>query len=93
MFSNLSNLDSNSFHARWIKGYNSSEYQEMTIWLKNYVDNIEVQLTDEMKINMKRIFYLSINSKEPSLIILSCVSYIVDVTGNRTCAAVLYHPK
>ena len=59
MFSNLSNLDSNSFHARWIKGYNSSEYQEMTIWLKNYVDNIEVQLTDEMKINMKRIFYLS----------------------------------
>ena len=34
------NLDSKSFHKTWIDSYASKEYQEVTEWLKNYVDEI-----------------------------------------------------
>ena len=33
-------LGPNSFHKTWIDSYASKEYQEVTEWLKNYVDEI-----------------------------------------------------
>ncbi len=40
----------NSFHRRWINAYNSTEYQEITNWLINYVDSIQ-QNTDNRLAN------------------------------------------
>ena len=34
------NLNPQSFHKTWIDSYASKEYQEVTEWLKNYVDEI-----------------------------------------------------
>ena len=34
------NLNTQSFHKTWIDSYSSKEYQEVTEWLKNYVDEI-----------------------------------------------------
>ena len=34
------NLDPKSFNYKWIESYSSPEYQEVTNWLKNYVDEI-----------------------------------------------------
>jgi len=34
------NLNPKSFHKTWIDSYASKEYQEVTKWLKNYVDEI-----------------------------------------------------
>jgi len=33
-----SSLDPESFHYKWIQSYNSREYQEVTKWLKEFVD-------------------------------------------------------
>ena len=57
-FCDVSKLDQKSFHVRWINGYNSPEYQEMTICLKQYVDTIGDQ-TNIIREKMQRIFYIS----------------------------------
>lgn len=45
-----------SFHARWIEGYNSPEYQQMTTWLRQFVDELGAASTDAQRKRMLDVF-------------------------------------
>lgn len=50
---------SDSFHARWVAGYNAPEYQEMTEWLLRFVDSLGTTVTDQQKDRMLSAFRAS----------------------------------
>ena len=48
-----------SFHARWIAGYNVPEYRELTAWLRQFTDDLGAKANDAEKARMKRAFLAS----------------------------------
>ena len=58
-FYSLDGLNPASFHARWILGYNNPAYQEMTIWLRAYVDSLGKNSSEISRRKMKNIFHKS----------------------------------
>ncbi len=48
-----------SFHARWIEGYNAPEYQQMTTWLKAFVDDLGKSATERQRSRMLSAFSAS----------------------------------
>ncbi len=53
------NAAENSFHARWITGYNAPEYQQMTDWLRNFVNKLGASATSQQKQSMQQAFRAS----------------------------------
>jgi len=45
-----------SFHARWIAGYNAPEYREVTTWLRRFVDRLGSAATPQMRRRMAEVF-------------------------------------
>lgn len=54
--SKLSKAPADSFHARWIAGYNAPEYQQMTTWLRGFVDKLGNSATDRQRDRMLSAF-------------------------------------
>ena len=54
------NLKHHSFHKIWIDSYSSQEYQDVTDWLRNYVDKIGKSLNKKEIENYKELFRLGI---------------------------------
>ena len=50
------NLDPKSFNYKWIESYSSPEYQDVTNWLKNYVDEIGKDLNSVNKDIFNKLF-------------------------------------
>ena len=48
-----------SFHARWVAGYNAPEYQELTAWLRGFVDELGDRATDDQRVRMQGAFRTS----------------------------------
>ena len=48
-----------SFHARWIAGYNAPEYRELTAWLRRFVDRLGKSASDEEEERMRQAFHAS----------------------------------
>ena len=48
-----------SFHARWVAGYNSPEYQDMTRWLRQFVDELGEQAEESTRRSMTDAFQTS----------------------------------
>ncbi len=48
-----------SFHARWVAGYNSPEYHELTDWLLAFVDRLGSQAGKPERARMQRAFKTS----------------------------------
>ncbi len=48
-----------SFHARWVAGYNVLEYQELTTWLRMFVDALGETATDRQRSRMLSAFRAS----------------------------------
>ncbi len=48
-----------SFHARWIAGYNAPEYRELTAWLRRFVDRLGQSASGEEKERMRQAFHAS----------------------------------
>lgn len=55
----LQKAPENSFHARWIEGYNSPEYQQMTTWLRAFVDELGGSATEHQRARMLSAFRAS----------------------------------
>ena len=49
-----------SFHARWIAGYNAAEYRQVTDWLRRFVDGIGAAATPETRERMAGLFRASL---------------------------------
>ena len=45
-----------SLHRRWIDGYNSTEYQAMTEWLRNFTDRLASESSDATRAQMQAHF-------------------------------------
>ncbi len=45
-----------SLHARWVAGYNSPEYREVTAWLRGFTDRLAAEATDEVRERMATLF-------------------------------------
>lgn len=45
-----------SFHARWVAGYNDPGYQELTAWLRNFIDDLGASATEDQKRRMLSAF-------------------------------------
>ena len=45
-----------SLHRRWVAGYNSPEYQEVTAWLKGFVDGLAVRAGEAERERMSAAF-------------------------------------
>lgn len=56
MLAKVQKAPENSFHARWIAGYNSAGYQQMTTWLRGFVDELGSSATDQQKERMLSAF-------------------------------------
>ena len=54
------NLNPQSFHKTWIDSYASKEYQEVTEWLKNYVDEIGKSSSQNEIEKYNKLFVLGI---------------------------------
>ena len=54
------NLKRDSFHKIWVDSYSSQEYQDVTNWLRNYVDEIGKNLNKKGIENCKELFRLGI---------------------------------
>ena len=50
------NLSPKSFHYKWIESYNSKEYQEVTDWLKIFVDDIGKKINQNQESLLSDIF-------------------------------------
>ncbi len=48
-----------SFHARWVAGYNDPAYQEMTVWLRDFVDELGRSATEGQRARMLSAFRAS----------------------------------
>lgn len=49
-----------SFHARWIAGYNAPEYRQVTDWLRRFVDSIGAAARPETRERMSVLFRASL---------------------------------
>ena len=49
-----------SFHARWIAGYNAPEYRQVTDWLRGFVDRLGAAATPETRERMAEVFRASL---------------------------------
>ena len=54
------NLKSNSFHKIWVDSYSSQEYQDVTNWLKNYVDEVGKNSNNKEIKTYKELFSMGI---------------------------------
>tara|TARA_B100000941_G_scaffold286764_1_gene260864 strand:- start:335 stop:1000 length:666 start_codon:yes stop_codon:yes gene_type:complete len=54
------NLESNSFHKIWVDSYSSQEYQDVTNWLKNYVDEVGKNSNNKEIKTYKELFSMGI---------------------------------
>ncbi|MBI4220661.1 MAG: thiaminase II [Chloroflexi bacterium] len=45
-----------SFHARWVAGYDSEEYHGVTEWLIRFVDRIGLTVTPDLKEGIQNVF-------------------------------------
>ncbi len=48
-----------SFHARWVAGYNVPEYREMTAWLRDFVDRLGNEASEAERARMETVFLAS----------------------------------
>lgn len=48
-----------SFHARWVAGYTAPEYQQLTTWLRGFVDELGKSATEAQLSRMLEVFRTS----------------------------------
>jgi len=49
-------MPADSFHGRWVAGYNSAEYQAVTAWLVGFVDDLGGVAGADLKKRMQALF-------------------------------------
>ena len=53
------NAPPDSFHARWVAGYNAPEYRELTAWLREFVDRLGSEASEAERERMQIVFRAS----------------------------------
>jgi thiaminase/transcriptional activator TenA len=52
-----------SLHARWVAGYNSPEYREITTWLRGFTDELAEGASEELRERMAELFKESLHQE------------------------------